>query len=103
MTVDDLFNKFRDKGHELLGMFGYRYVMEVSRKTKKKPAFVKMAIDDRMAEMLLERDGKGWLGIPYLVVFPGPETRRFFEEAKLNNEKKASDYHDEINRSSKKN
>ena len=82
MTIDELTNKFREKGQDIMGMFGFRYVLEVSRMTKKKPAYVKLAIDDRMAEMLLTTDDKGSMGIPYLMVFPGPETRQFFEEAR---------------------
>jgi hypothetical protein len=82
MTIDELFKKFEEKGQDLMTMFGFRYVMEVSRATKKKPAYLKMAIDDRMAEMLLESDSDGPLGIPYLTVFPGTETRQFFKEAR---------------------
>lgn len=75
MLISELVNKIGEKGIELECMFGRRYMWEVSMRSKKKPAYVKIAITDEMAEKLLRHDD-----IPLFLLLPFDITDTILKE-----------------------
>lgn len=83
ITILETLNRLKEKGIETAG-YGNRSLLEISRKSsKKRPAFVKIAISDEDAEWLMKSlnpsNEKG-MATFYLIVVPWDKCREVFAE-----------------------
>lgn len=82
-SILELLNKLHEQGIEIGAYAGYKNMLEVTaRRSKKRPAFVKMAISDDDAEKMLNSpDGKILL-TPCLILLPADKVYEIINEAK---------------------
>lgn len=75
MTYHELMCRLKEKGIEVEGMFGNKYVLELSKATKKKPGYVKIAIPDDLVPRIFTQNV-----VPLLLFLPAEETKEILKE-----------------------
>ncbi len=53
LSIHGLINELNKNNVEIPAFFGNKNIMEISKSTKRKPAFIKISINDEMAEQFL--------------------------------------------------
>jgi hypothetical protein len=76
ISVRQLINKLSDNGVPIDILRGNRNIMEVSKATKRKPAYIKLAVNDEVAERFLCNPMKAFA---MLFILPMKETMDFLD------------------------